>query len=160
MSSPVGVVAAVSPDGVIGRDNRIPWRRPADLRRFKALTLGARVVMGRRTFESIGRPLPGRDNWVVTSRPAIEGVSVAPDLATALGEAEGPVFVIGGARLFAEAMAGPADFVDLTFVPDRVPVEGSVLMPPLDPHRWAAGRLVRNPEDPNLWHRRYHRWTR
>lgn len=160
--SVVGVVVAVNPEGVIGRDNLVPWHRPADLRRFKRLTQGGTVIMGRLTFESIGRPLPHRRNLVVSASGRLgprAGIEVVPSLAAALGASEGPVFVIGGARLFAEACRGPADFVDLTVVPDDVPAEGSVLFPPLDPTLWFLAHARRNDEDPELWHRRYERLT-
>lgn len=155
----VGVIAAVSPEGVIGRDGRLPWHRPADLRRFKRLTLGSTVVMGRRTFESIGKPLPDRRNLVVT-RSSLPGCLTVPSLAAALAAARGSVWIIGGARLFAEALAGPAELVDLTLVPDRVPVPGSVLFPELDPERWMVTSLEPNADDPALWHRRYRRADR
>lgn len=156
MSGPVGAIAAVSPEGVIGKNGTLPWRRPADLKRFKRITMGAAVIMGRLTFESMGRALPGRANWVVSSGPDIEGVQIARSLDEALAAIEGPSFVIGGARLFAEAFAGKVDFIDLSFVPDRVDPSDAVLLPPLDPHRWYAGPLEQNEEDPELWHRRYH----
>lgn len=92
----------------IGRDNDLPWRLPADLARFKRLTMGSPIIMGRRTHESIGRPLPGRTNIVVTTRPELacdgclmaDGLPMALDLAADATEA----FVIGGARLFGEAL--------------------------------------------------------
>lgn len=156
-SRAVGVVVGMSPQRVIGRDNAIPWRRPADLRRFKALTMGGTLIMGRLTWESIGRPLPGRDTVVVTQAPSFPGVEVVRSLAEALERGRGPAWVVGGARLFAEALEGRADFVDMSYVPDEVPVEGSVLFPRLDPEAWIAGPLHANEEDPELWHRRFFR---
>jgi dihydrofolate reductase len=87
---PVTLVAAVADNGVIGADGDIPWRLPADFAHFKALTLGHVLVMGRATYESIGRPLPGRTTIVLTRDPAwsAEGVLVAADLGTALRLAE------------------------------------------------------------------------
>jgi dihydrofolate reductase len=133
----LSVIAAVARNGVIGRDNDLPWRLPADLRRFKRLTMGHSVIMGRRTFESIGRPLPGR-RFVVLSRRADfrpEGVAVAASLDAALGACAGEdeVFVIGGARLFAEALPR-ADRLYLTRV-DAEPA-GDVVFPALDPAAW------------------------
>ena len=80
------LVVARAANGVIGRDNALPWRIPADLRHFKRLTVGKPVVMGRRTFESIGKPLPGRHNIVLTRDPAwrADGVTIAPNLAEAV----------------------------------------------------------------------------
>lgn len=149
------LVVGMSPDRVIGRDGAIPWRRPADLKRFKRVTLGGTLIMGRLTFESIGRPLPGRDNVVVTRQSSLPGVEVSPSLQAALSRGSGPLFVIGGARLFAEALTHPAaDEVDLTHVPDLVPVDDSVLFPRVDPERWIAEAPRPSEEDPELWHQR------
>lgn len=152
---PVGLVVAISPHRVIGREGRIPWKRPADLRRFKRLTLGGTLLMGRLTFESIGRPLPGRENIVVTRQASLPGVKTVPSLKDGVRQGSGPIWVIGGARLFQEALQTCADFVDLTHVPDLVPVEGSVLFPLMNPEHWVAGPLSQNDEDPTLWHQRY-----
>jgi dihydrofolate reductase len=98
-------VVAMAENGVIGVDNRLPWRLPADLRRFKAITLGKPVLMGRRTFDSIGRPLPGRQNIVLTQDPSwsAEGVVAAHSLGEALGAAghAAELMVIGGAGVYA-----------------------------------------------------------
>ena len=98
-------VLAMAGNGVIGRDNRLPWRLSADLRRFKAITLGKPVLMGRRTFESLGRPLPGRDNLVLTRDTAwsAPGVTVVRSLDEALAAAgDAPeLMVIGGAEVYA-----------------------------------------------------------
>ena len=100
----VALIAAVAANGTIGQGDRMPWHLPEDLRRFKALTLGHPVIMGRRTWESIGRALPGRDNIVVTrsERFAAPGCRIAHSLDDALAAAGGAdaVFVIGGAELF------------------------------------------------------------
>ena len=85
----IAIIVAVAENGVIGTNNALPWRLPDDLKRFKALSLGKPVVMGRRTFDSIGRPLPGRTNIVVSRQPglAIEGALVAQSLDAALAAA-------------------------------------------------------------------------
>ena len=104
----LSLVAAIARNRVIGIGGRLPWHLPEDLRRFKRLTMGAPVIMGRRTHESIGRPLPGRRNIVVTRQTAAHwaGCAVAPSLAAALAlGADAPeAFVIGGAALYAEAL--------------------------------------------------------
>jgi dihydrofolate reductase len=105
----LSLIAAVAANGVIGSDNALPWRLPADLKRFKALTLGHPVIMGRKTHESIGRPLPGRRNIVVSRNAAYgaEGCEVATSLEAALAacqDDDGEVFVIGGAQLYAAAL--------------------------------------------------------
>jgi len=104
----VVLIAAVARDGGIGRDNRLLVQLPADLAHFKRTTLGHPVVMGRRTWESIGRPLPGRRNVVVTRDPAFAaaGAETAPSLQAALERLAGTseAFVIGGAALYADAL--------------------------------------------------------
>lgn len=136
----VTLVVAAADNGVIGRDNDLPWRLPDDLRRFKRITMGAPMVMGRRTFESIGRPLPGRRSLVLSRDPGYrpDGVEVHPDLPSALAAAAdaGEVFVVGGAAVFSEALA-LADRIHLTRV--HAEVEGDVRFPDPDPARW---RLV------------------
>ena len=105
----LSLIAAVAANGVIGSDNALPWRLPEDLKRFKALTLGHPVIMGRKTYESIGRPLPGRRNIIVTRNAAYaaEGCETARSLGDALAACNGTaeeVFVIGGAQIYAEAL--------------------------------------------------------
>lgn len=98
-------IAAMSRERVIGLDGKIPWHLSADLRFFKRTTLGHVVVMGRRTFESLGKPLPGRENWVVSTTAAPEGVRVwrSPDEIVPPGDGR-ELYVIGGARLYAALM--------------------------------------------------------
>ena len=104
----VSVVAALAKNRVIGIGNRLPWRLPEDLAHFKALTLGHPVLMGRKTFESLGRPLPGRNNIVISRNPAFHpaGCIVANSVPDALALCEGAdeVFFIGGAELYAQAI--------------------------------------------------------
>jgi dihydrofolate reductase len=105
----VSLVAAVAANGVIGSGNALPWHLPEDLRRFKAITLGHPVIMGRKTYESIGRPLPGRRNIVVSRNAAFvaTGCETAASLEAAIAACAGSaeeIFVIGGAQLYAEAL--------------------------------------------------------
>jgi dihydrofolate reductase len=143
------VIVAVAENGVIGRENDLPWRLPADLKRFKRLTMGHPIVMGRRTWESIGRPLPGRTSVVLTRRDDFalpEGVLRAGSLDDALehlaGEEE--VFVIGGASVYAEALPR-ADRVQLTRVHAEPP--GDVRFPGLEASRWRAVAEERHVRD-------------
>lgn len=136
MSRPiVSLVVAVARNGVIGRDNDLPWRLPDDLKRFKAVTLGKPVVMGRKTYESIGRPLPGRENRIVTRQPGlrIEGCRVFQRLEDALAGAEEEIMVIGGAQIYAEALP-LADRLYLTEVDAEA--EGDARFPVIDPAQW------------------------
>jgi dihydrofolate reductase len=124
------IIVAMDPDGVIGRDNQLPWHLPDDLKHFKRITTGHTVVMGRRTYESIGRPLPNRRNFVLSRQSGWQapGVERQPDLASALAAAgEGPVFIIGGAELFREALPRAA-VLHLTRVHRQFP--GDVHFPP------------------------------
>jgi dihydrofolate reductase len=153
-----GMIYAVSPDGVIGRDNKIPWNHPGDLKRFKRVTMGAVVVMGRKSYDSVGKPLPGRRNIVVTSRPLdAPGVETARSLGEALDLAgDRDVWILGGARIFEEGMRY-ADLIDVTYVPDRVPVEGAVLVPPVDERLFEAGPLLPHEDEAGLTRRVYTR---
>ena len=144
------LIAALAQNGVIGRDGDLPWRLPDDLKHFKRRTLGHPVVMGRRTWESLRRALPGRLNLVLSRRDGYlaEGASVVGSLAEALElarEAEtGACFVIGGASLYAEALPR-ADALVLTHVEAVVP--GDVLMPTFDRDAWEVVSEEPHPAD-------------
>src|SRR4051812_12608948 len=113
------MMVAVSPEGIIGVGEKIPWHYRGDLKRLKRLTMGATVIMGRVTWESLGgKPLPGRRNVVISGR-ALDGVESFRDIPSALATAEGPVWFLGGARIYAEAMQH-CDLIDVTYVPDHV----------------------------------------
>jgi dihydrofolate reductase len=104
----ISLVVAVAENGLIGRDGGLPWRIPGDLRHFKAVTMGKPIVMGRKTWESLGRPLPGRRNIVITRNAdyRAEGAAVAHDLNAAIAVAgDAPeICVIGGAEIYAQAL--------------------------------------------------------
>lgn len=134
----IELIYAVADDGTIGDRGAMPWRLPSDLRRFKAHTLGTPVVMGRRTFESIGRALPGRRNIVVTRTPGYgaPGCEVHADLDAAIdAAARGAerVSVIGGAEVYRQCMSR-ADRLVVTHV--RARPGGDTRMPPVDPAVW------------------------
>jgi dihydrofolate reductase len=159
----VSLIVAVAANGVIGRAGGLPWRLSADLRRFKALTMGHHLVMGRRTWESIGRPLPGRTTIVVTRREdlPVEGALVArsPDDALRLAAGDDEVFVVGGAELY-RALLDRADRIYLTRV--HAEPEGDTHSPPVDWTRWrrvGAEDLPAGPRDDHpstfeIWERR------
>ncbi len=149
----ISIIVAVSENGVIGRDGAMPWRLSTDLRRFKALTMGHPIIMGRKTFDSIGKPLPGRLNIVVTRDMdwAVEGtmrtssLPSAIDLATAHlesvhaqvddTETEPPseIFVVGGGEIYRQAM----DMVQCLYVTHVLTeVEGDTHFPQIDPDQW------------------------
>lgn len=133
----VAIVAAMGENRVIGRRNRLPWHLPADLKHFKKITLGKPVVMGRRTFESIGRPLPGRTNIVVSRsaeyRP--EGCRIAHDIreALAMGAGSDEIMIIGGATLY-ETCLPFTRRIYLTCI--HRDFTGDARFPALDPDQW------------------------
>ncbi len=140
MNQPIlTLIAAVARNGVIGIDNRLPWHLPADLRRFKELTTGHAVIMGRKTWESLPakfRPLPGRRNVVVTRDAAYraEGATVAASLPAAIAAAGADeAFVIGGAELYAAAMP-LADRLQLTEI--AATFAGDTHFPTVDSRQW------------------------
>ena len=140
---PVAIVVAMAENRVIGRDGGLPWRLPADLARFRAITMGKPIVMGRRTHESIGRILDGRRNIVVSRRPGFRapGCIVAPSLDVALEAAGGAaantaaaqIAVIGGASVYGQALPR-ATRVYLTLV--HATIDGDVRFPELEPGAW------------------------
>ncbi|MEX1032163.1 MAG: type 3 dihydrofolate reductase [Cellvibrionaceae bacterium] len=137
------LIAALSSNGVIGRDNQMPWHLPCDLKHFKRVTSGKPILMGRKTFESIGRPLPGRTNVVITHQNAwrAKGVEVVHGLAEGLALAESlplndsdeEVMVIGGAQIYREALSA-AQRLYLTRVHARV--EGDTYFPEIRDDEW------------------------
>ncbi|RXZ45540.1 dihydrofolate reductase [Crenobacter cavernae] len=133
----VTLVAAMAEGNVIGVANTLPWHLPEDLKHFKAVTLGKPIVMGRKTYDSIGRPLPGRRNVVVTRNRDwhADGVEVAHSLDEALARlAEvDEVCVIGGGELFAQSLAG-ADKLSLTEI--ALEVDGDAFFPEVDKNVW------------------------
>ncbi|MCP1967901.1 dihydrofolate reductase [Bradyrhizobium elkanii] len=150
------LVVAVAENGVIGKDNAIPWRLKSDLRRLKAITLGKPVVMGRKTFESLPRPLPGRTNIVVTrdanyrARGAIVTNSFENAHAIALGDAlrrfATEIAIIGGAEIYAQWM-GIADRLEITEVHARP--DGDTWFDKIDAKAWEEVARVRNPAGPD-----------
>lgn len=144
----ISLIVAVSENGVIGRDNQLPWRLSSDLRRFKALTMGHHLVVGRKTFLSIGRPLPGR-HMIVLSRDAAyfpSGVQVARSLPEALDLVSGDdeAFIGGGSELFREALEH-VDRLYLTIV--HADVEGDSFFPDIDSAEWEIRSSEAHPAD-------------
>jgi dihydrofolate reductase len=133
----IAVIAAIARNGIIGANNRLPWRLPEDMQRFRALTTGHSVVMGRRTWESIGKALPGRQNIVVTRGAAHSAQNAefvaSLDAALARVRLPDPVFVIGGEALFRDAMPR-ADVLYLTEI--ERDFAGDVRFPEFDRREW------------------------
>ncbi len=149
----VTVVAAVAANGVIGADGDLPWRLPEDLAHFKQLTMGHPMIMGRATFDSIGRALPGRTTIVVTRNPAwsADGVETVASLEAALeraGELDDDIFIVGGGQIYEQALA--SDVVDLLCI-TRVAAspEGDVRFPAIDWERWEPVVRIPHGADPD-----------
>jgi dihydrofolate reductase len=153
----ISIIVAVGENGVIGRDGGLPWRMPSDLKTFRRLTMGKPIVMGRRTFQSIGKPLDGRDNIVISRDPhfTADGITVFSNLdealilARALARTNGTdeVMIIGGAELYKAAMPA-ANRVYWTAVAGAP--QGDTTFPALDPHVWRLAStepIVRGPRD-------------
>lgn len=142
------IVVAVARNGVIGRDNRLPWKLPKDLAYFKRVTMGHPVVMGRRTWESIGKALAGRHNIMVTHNPSLEapGATVVTSLADAWKAAGdvGEVSIIGGTSIFRETLP-IADRIHLTEIEAKV--DGDTFFPPFDRGDWVEREVERHPAD-------------
>jgi dihydrofolate reductase len=140
---PITLIAAVAENGAIGRDNGLPWRLKSDMAHFRAVTMGKPVVMGRKTFLSIGRPLPGRTTIVVSRERAFAapGIVVAPSIEAALTVAGGDalrrsaagIMVAGGAELYAQTMP-LAERLDITYV--HRTVDGDAYFPAIDRNIW------------------------
>ncbi len=135
----VSAIVATAYNNVIGKDNEIPWYLPADLRYFKEKTLGHHILMGRNSYESIGRPLPKRTNVIITRNPfyVVSGCvvvhSIEEGLQFAAENDETEVFIIGGGEIYRQAM-DYCDRIYLTIVDTNV--EGTVFFPDLDEHVW------------------------
>jgi dihydrofolate reductase len=144
----VSLLVAATDNGVIGRDNGMPWHLPDDLKHFKALTLGKPVLMGRKTFDSIGRPLPGRTNLVLTRAAdwSAPGVTAVADLEAALRAAgSAPELVVaGGAQVYALALP-KATRIYLTRIHARI--DGDTLMPDIAGEQWREVSRQLHPAD-------------
>lgn len=127
----IGILVAVSPEGIIGKDNAIPWHYSEDLKRFKKLTTEKTVIMGRKTWESLPKkPLPNRRNIVITSG-SINNVECFHSIDKALETCKGDIWFIGGAGIYEEAM-NKADIIDMTLVPDNVSGKNCIYFPKID----------------------------
>ena len=144
----ISLIVAMAQNGVIGRDNSMPWRLPEDLKRFRAFTLGKPILMGRKTFESIGRPLEGRINFVLTRDRSwfAHGVIVVHSVEEALTQASASdeLVVIGGAEIYRLVLPF-ARRIYLTHV--HADVQGDITFPEFDPTQWADVEYSSQPAD-------------
>lgn len=146
----LSLIIAMDEKGLIGKGNKLPWHLPEDLKRFKQITMGHPIIMGRKTFESIGRILPGRENIVLTHDKDFkkEGVTIlhSMEAVVAYVKAEEEAFVIGGAGLFKDAISHIKKMY-LTQIHETF--EGDVYLPELDLHNWKAIHTEEFPKDKN-----------
>lgn len=133
------IMVARSDNHVIGKNNQLPWRMPADLRYFKQTTMGHYCIMGRKTFESVDNPLPGRTNVIITRQPEYhaEDCLVVHDLDEAFrqgeAQAQAEIFVLGGAEIYKQAL----DVVDRIYLTEiKTTVDGDTFFPPIDSMQW------------------------
>jgi dihydrofolate reductase len=146
----ISIIAAVAENGVIGRGGELPWHLAADLKRFKQLTMGHTLIMGRKTWESIGRPLPGRKMVVITRQKdfrsagieIVASLDAALEIAAALGDVE--TFIIGGAEIYRLALPR-ADRLYLTRV--HANVDGDAIFPDVDSRAWKLTEIEERPAD-------------
>jgi dihydrofolate reductase len=137
-------IAAMSLNRVIGADGKIPWRLPEDMKFFKQTTLGHVILMGRKTYESLGRPLPGREHWVVSRTADFAGVRMIRDLAEIAEPQDGrELFLIGGAELYAQLLPQCSELL-LTHV--KAEVAGDAFFPPFESEFEEAEILLETPE--------------
>lgn len=146
----ISLIVAMAKNRTIGLNNTLPWRCPEDLKHFKALTMGHHIIMGRKTFDSIGRPLPGRTTVVITRNIhlKIEGCTVVHSLAEALAACsnDSEIFIVGGADIYAQSLP-QADTLYLTEIQQGV--EGDAFFPTIDLTNWSeTSREIRSQETP------------
>ena len=142
----VSIVVAASTNNVIGRQGKLPWHIPEDLRRFRQLTIGKPIVMGRRTYDSIGRPLPGRRNIVISGQQGlrIDGCEVvaSPDEALELAAGAEEVMIVGGERVYRDFLPRTTR-IHMTRV--HVSIEGDAFFPVLLPEEWQIAGIEEHP---------------
>ncbi len=164
---PLAMIAALAENRVIGLDNRMPWHLPADLKHFKAKTLGKPIIMGRKTWDSLGRPLPGRLNLVISRQPdlQLEGAETFTSLDAALVRAEqwareqgvDELMLIGGAQLYAQAL-GQAQRLYLTRI--EANPDGDAFFPPFDEAEWQRSDCQAHPAEGEAPGYRFETWQR
>jgi dihydrofolate reductase len=147
------IIAAVSQNGIIGKSGRLPWRLPNDMKYFKQKTLGHTVIMGRLTFESIGKALPNRRNIILTSRknyyaPNCEVAHNLEDIYPIAAKEEKEIFILGGAQIF-ESFLALQETQNLYISHILANVEGNVFFPNINWEKWRALKEIFYPQDPD-----------
>jgi len=160
----ISIIVAVSRNGVIGKDNQLIWRLPDDLKRFKNLTMGHPIIMGRKTFDSIGKPLPGRTSIVITRNPefTLDGIIVAHSLEKALEEAKktgtDEAFIIGGGQLYQQAL----DITNRLYITEvQTVISGDTFFKIEKPDSWLeTERTVHQADDRHIFAFNFVNYTR
>lgn len=158
----ISIIVAFDEEGLIGRDNKLPWHLPADLKHFKTITMGHHMIMGRKTFESIGKPLPGRVSVVITRQKnlEIEGCIVVHSLEEALEKCKGreEVFIIGGAEIFNASLNLASDLY-ITKIHHRF--GGDTYFPEISESIWKeVSNEFRNADEKNEWDYSFIKYSR
>jgi len=154
----IGAIAAMTQNSVIGRDNGIPWHYSEDFKRFKRVTLGSAIIMGRKTWQSIGtKALPGRRN-IVISRNEVEGIECYTSIEQAIEACskESAIWLIGGGQIYSQGLMH-CSHLDITRVPDAIEDDSAVCFPDIHPDHWQLESQQVLPEDPRLQVQRYTR---
>ena len=151
------IIAAVSQNGVIGLNNKLPWSfdYKGDLKRFKELTINKTIVMGRNTYESIGKPLPNRRNIVIT-HSKIENMEYFTSIPEALDTCDGDVYFIGGAQIYKEAFKY-ANVIDITNIPDIINDKDAIYFPEIDKDEWVESSSIKHEYDDRLTRKFYYK---
>ena len=157
-SNSIIAIVAMNKDRVIGKDGGLPWHFSEDLKRFKRKTIDSTIIMGRKTFESIGsKPLPRRRNIVISSNK-VRDAECYTSIKNALSHVNGVIWIIGGGQIYNSSLKY-CNAVDVTWIPVVINGENLVKFAPLDPAHWHYGDLVVNNNDPRLTHQLFTRIT-
>ena len=152
----VTAIVAMNKDRVIGKDGGIPWHYSEDQKRFKRETIDSTIIMGRKTWESIGsKPLPRRRNIVISSRNITE-VESYNSIEEALKHANGEIWIIGGGQIYLASL-DYCNAIDITWIPEKVEGEGLIKFPPLDESNWQSGEVMINEIDNRISHQLFSR---
>ncbi|MGI9338228.1 MAG: dihydrofolate reductase [Gammaproteobacteria bacterium] len=163
MTIPIAIVAAIAKDNIIGKGGGLPWHIPEDLRHFRAITMGGALIMGRRTYDSIGKPLPGRLNIIVSRQSqTIEGCQTAtsPTAALDIAKASGKnIFIIGGEQIYRQLLP-QATILHLTDLTAAIAIEnGDATFPPINKQEWQQTKSTPLQTTPNATFQTHHRIT-
>lgn len=155
----IRIIAAMSKNNVIGRDNKLIWSLPDDLKRFKELTMGHYIIMGRKTYESIGKPLPGRKNIVISRNPnlKIKGVEIFSDILKAIEYTNNNCFIIGGSEIYKQTI-DLADFLYLTII--NANLNGDSYFPQIDSNWILIYDLENNKDDKHMYSYSFKNYSR